>query len=129
MYKRQPLGPQAFFEKRQPIINQEVNTHAEKFQEDNYEVTLTITLTAKLEEQTVFVVEIDQAGLFFIKGLTDDQLPQLLHVGCPSILLPYAREAIDSALVRGTLSPLMLSPINFDALYAQAIEQRQQEQQ
>lgn len=123
-----PLGAKAFTEKRQPVINQEFNTKIERIQDDHYEVVLTITIVAKIEEQTAFLVEIHQAGLFFVSGISGTKLSQLLNAACPNILFPYAREAIDSALVKGTFPPIMLSPINFEALYARAIEQQKESQ-
>lgn len=123
-----PLGAKVFTEKQQPAINQELNTHIKKIQDDHYEVTLTVIITAKIEEQTVFLVEVHQAGLFFISGVTGTQLPQVLNTTCPNILLPYAREVIDSTLVKGTFPPIMLSPINFEALYAQVIEKQKEKQ-
>ena len=123
-----PLGAKAFNKKWKPSINQQLNTKAEKIQDDHYEVTLTVTLTANIEEQTAFLVEVHQAGLFFISGISDLQLPKLLNTVCPNILLPYIREAIDSTLVKGTFPPIMLSPINFEALYAKAMESQKVEQ-
>ena len=123
-----PLGARAFGQKQQPTMNQELNTKIEKIQDDHYEVTLAITLTSKIEDQTVFLVEIQQAGLFLISGIAEVQLPKLLNTVCPNILLPYAREAIDSTLIKGTFSPVMLSPINFEALYADAVKKRKEEQ-
>ena len=119
-----PLGARAFTERQKPTINQEINTKIEAIQESRYEVTLTISVAAKVEEQTVFLVEIQQAGLFLISGITEERLPPVLNIACANILFPYAREAIDNLLVKGTFSPIMLAPINFEALYAQAMERQ-----
>ena len=75
--------------------------------------------------RSAFLVEIHQAGLFLISGIPDAKLPQLLNTVCPNILLPYIREAIDSVVVKGTFPAIMLSPINFEALYVQAMEKQQ----
>ena len=120
-----PLGADAFIEKWRPTINQDLNLNTKKIRDDHYEVTLRVTLTARIEEKTAFLVEIHQAGLFFISGIPDEKLPQLLNTVCPNILFPYIREAIDTIVVKGAFPPIMLSPINFDALYAQAMEKRQ----
>ena len=120
-----PLGADAFVEKWQPAINQELNLNTKKIRDDHYEVTLRVTLTARIEEKTAFLVEIHQAGLFLISGIPDAKLPQLLNNLCPNILLPYIREAIDSVVVKGTFPAIMLSPINFEALYVQAMEKQQ----
>ena len=124
-----PLGARAFGQKQQPTIHHELNTKIEKIQDDHYEVTLSITLTSKIEDQTVYLVEIHQAGLFLIRGIAEAQLPKLLNTVCPNILLPYAREAIDNILVKGTFSPIMLSPINFEAIYADAVKKRKEAEQ
>ena len=120
-----PLGADAFIEKWRPTINQDLNLNTKKIRDDHYEVTLRVTLTARIEEKTAFLIEIHQAGLFLISGIPDEKLPQLLNTVCPNILFPYIREAIDTIVVKGAFPPIMLSPINFDALYAQAMEKRQ----
>ena len=120
-----PLGADAFIEKWRPTINQDLNLNTKKVRDDHYEVALRVTLTARIEEKTAFLIEIHQAGLFLISGIPDEKLPQLLNTVCPNILFPYIREAIDTIVVKGAFPPIMLSPINFDALYAQAMEKRQ----
>ncbi len=120
-----PLGADAFIEKWQPTINQDLNLNTKKIRDDHYEVTLKVTLTAKIEEKTAFLVEIHQAGLFLISGIPDEKLPQLLNTVCPNILFPYVREAVDTIVVKGTFPPIILSPINFEALYVQAMEKQQ----
>ncbi len=89
-----------------------------------YEVILHISVHAKKDEQTIFLAEIDQAGLFLLNGYTPEQSNMLLGTQCPSTLFPYAREAISSLVGKGGFPPLILQPINFDALYAQAKEQQ-----
>jgi len=123
-----PQGAKAFLQQWKPAVNQELNTSVDKVDEDLYEVVLTMTITAKLEEEIAFLIEIHQAGVFGVKGVEGQHLAQVLNTVCPQILFPYARESIDSALVKGTFPPLMLPPINFDALYAQAVAQQQQEE-
>ena len=88
--------------------------------DDLYEVVLHISIHAKKDTQTIFLAEIDQAGLFLLKGYTQEQSNMLLGTQCPATLFPYAREAISSLVGRGGFPPLILQPINFDALYAQA---------
>jgi len=75
------------------------------------------------------LVEVEQAGLFAVSGLEDQQLAQVLNTACPNILFPYAREAIDNTLTKATFPPLLLPPINFDALFATAVQQAQQKAQ
>jgi len=115
-----------------PKISQDLNTSVNRVGEDLYEVVLNLTVTVTVdEEKTAFLVEVHQAGLFVVKGLEGQQLQHLLSSQCPQILFPYARETVDSLVVRGGFPPLMLPTINFDALYAQALAEarRQQEQQ
>ncbi|WP_317932423.1 protein-export chaperone SecB [Halioxenophilus sp. WMMB6] len=122
-----PMGAQAFRKQWQPSINQELNTKATRIDENLYEVVLTLTVTVKLEDETAFLVEVQQAGAFTIAGLEGKQLTQALNTACPQILFPYAREAIDSTVTKGSFPALMLPPVNFDALFAQAVAKAQQE--
>ena len=92
-------------------------------------MVLTITVTAKIEEETAFLVEVQQAGIFFIKGFEGETLRRLLGTAAPNILFPYARESIDTMVVKGGFPALMLAPVNFDALYQQALAQAQAQSQ
>ena len=92
--------------------------------ENLYEVILHISVHAKKGEQTIFLTEIDQAGLFLVSGYNPEQANMLLGTQCPATLFPFAREAISSLVGKGGFPPLILQPINFDALYAQAREQQ-----
>ena len=124
-----PGGIEIFRQAWKPRVNLEMNTRQNKIDDQNYEVILTLSVTASQEDKTAFIVEIQQAGIFFVAGLPEQQLRQLLATVCPSILFPYAREAIDSLVVRGSYPPLMLAPVNFDALYLQAMRQQQEKAQ
>lgn len=121
-----PMGAEAFRKQWKPQVNQDLNTKTAKVEDDLYEVVLTITVTVKLEDETAFLVEVQQAGLFGVKGIEGQQLAQVLNTVCPNILFPYAREAIDNAVTKGSFPALMLPPINFDALFAQAVAQAKQ---
>lgn len=95
-----------------------------------HEVVLTITVEAKQEEQTMFLAEVQQAGLFQIDGYNEEEFKAIVGSFCPNILFPYAREAIASTVQRGGFPEFVLQPINFDALYMQsrqAIAQQQAE--
>lgn len=89
-----------------------------------HEVTLTITVDAKEEDETIFLVELHQAGLFEIGGYTDDELGAIIGSFCPNILFPYARESISSIILKGGFPEFVLQPINFDALYLQSKTQK-----
>ncbi len=117
-----PMGLEAFTKAFKPAIQQDMNIQVAQAGDDVFEVVLLLTITARMDNRAVFLVEIKQAGLFSISGFEGSQLSHMIHSACPHILFPYAREAIDSILIRGGFPPLMLAPINFDAVFAQAIE-------
>jgi preprotein translocase subunit SecB len=121
-----PLGAQVFTKQWQPQVQVDLNTKADRVSDDTYEAVLTITITAKLGEETAFLIEVQQAGAFHIKGLEGEQLRRVLMIMCPTILFPYARETVDSLALRGSFPPLMLQPVNFEALYVQAQQQNPQ---
>ena len=122
-----PRAPQVFQKQWQPQVHMDLNTANTKVADDLYEVVLSITLTAKQEEDTALLVEIKQAGLFVIQGLEGQQLAHALGAFCPNILFPYARETIDSVVGKGSLPPFMLAPVNFDAIFAEAVKRKQKE--
>jgi preprotein translocase subunit SecB len=117
-----PMGLEAFTKAFKPAIQQDMNIQVAQAGDDLFEVVLLLTITARIDNRAVFLVEIKQAGLFAISGFEGPQLSHMIHTACPHILFPYAREAVDSILTRGGFPPLMLAPINFDAVFAQAIE-------
>ena len=119
-----PRSPLVFQSKWAPKINFDIKTRSDKVQDDVYEVVLVLTVEAKLDEQAAFLVEVHQAGVFTAKDFDNAQLEQLLATVCPNILFAYAREAIDALVIKGSFPALMLSPINFDALYAQQKQQQ-----
>ncbi len=122
-----PNSPQVFTKQWKPEINLDMNTATAQLDQGVFEVVLTLTVTAKVEEETAFLAEIQQAGIFTIAGLNEQELHHTLGAFCPSILFPYAREAVDSMVIKGSFPALMLAPVNFDALYAQQLQQRTQE--
>ena len=93
--------------------------------DDRYEVALHINVHAKRGDDTIFLAELDQAGVFLVKGYSPDETNILLGTQCPATLFPYAREAVSTLVGRGGFPPLILQPINFDALFARAQEQKQ----
>jgi len=119
-----PLGAKVFTKQWQPQVQVDLNTKADRIDGDVYEAVLTITISAKLGEETAFLIEAQQAGAFFIKGLDGEQLRRVLMIMCPTILFPYARETIDSLALRGSFPPMMLQPVNFEALYLQSQQQQ-----
>ena len=121
-----PSTPNIFKKQWQPKVDVELNTKSDLIDEQgNYEVVLTITITAKVEDETAYLVEVQQAGIFFITGFEGEDLRRVLGTAAPNILFPYARENIDSLCVKGGFPPVMLAPVNFEALYQQALTQAQ----
>ena len=123
-----PLGAKAFLTQIQPNVDQELGTETQKVDDKLYEMVLKLTMTAKHEDEVVFLIEVQQAGLFFIDGIDGQSLTRVLNTTCPQILFPYAREVIDSALTKGSFPPLMLPPINFEALFEQAMADQRGQQ-
>ena len=124
-----PNAPQVFLESESPQI--EINIHngaASIDQAGLYEAVLTVTVTAKLKDKTVFLVEVAQAGIFRILNLPQQELDAVLGVLCPNTLLPYAREAVASVMTRAGFPPVLLQHMNFDAAYQERLRQLQQEQ-
>ncbi len=121
-----PQGSSAFSKPWKPRIDLDINSSQGKLSEDLYEVVLRLTVTTKEEESqdTLFLIEIHQAGTFRVKGLSDVDVRHALATAAPTALFPYARETIDSLAVRANFPPLHLAPINFDALLAQAVERQ-----
>lgn len=123
-----PGTPGVFRKQWQPQVNVDLNTKSEKIDDlGNYEAVLTITLTAKIEEETAFLVEVQQAGIFMITGIEGENLRRVLATAAPTILFPYARENIDSLCVKGGFPAVMLAPVNFEGLYQQAVAKSQEE--
>lgn len=121
-----PKAPQSFRQEWKPKINMELNTRHAQVDDQHYEVTLVVTVTAKNDaDEVLYLIEIQQAGIFMIAGMTEEVLSRTLGSYCPGVLFPYAREAVDSMVLKGSFPPLMLSPVNFEALYQEALKQRQ----
>ena len=119
-----PMTPAVFqAEKWAPQTNLNLRSGHTAMDGDVYEVVLTITVDAKDDDKTVFLVELQQAGLFELAGYDDNERHAILGSYCPSILFPYARESISSTVQKGGFPEFVLQPINFDALYAQSQQQ------
>lgn len=120
-----PNSPQAFTSGDwQPQINVQLNSSNQLISEDTYEVVLDVTVTAKKEENTAFLVEIKQAGIFTIAGFPQEQLGGMLGAYCPETLFAFAREAVSELITKGGFPQLLLAPVNFNALYTQQVQQQ-----
>jgi preprotein translocase subunit SecB len=118
-----PNAPQIFLERDAPQVDVQLQTQGKSLQEGIYDVVLSITVTAKIGERTVFLVEVAQAGIFQIRNVPEGDLDPILGIACPNILFPYAREVVSDAVTRAGFPPVVLNPMNFEALY----QQRQQQ--
>jgi len=115
-----PMGVKVFTKAFKPKVKMDVNTRGNKVADDIHEIVLTITITAQVEDETAYLIELQQAGIFAISGFAAEQLQHVLGAVCPNFLFPYAREAIDSMAVKGGFPPLSLAPIDFDAIFRQS---------
>ena len=111
-----------------PEVNVQINTEAKTIAEGQHEVTLTVTVTAKQGDKTAFLVEVKQSGIFMLAGFEQEQLGGMIGAYCPEVLFPYAREAISDLVSKGGFPQLLLSPVNFNALYMQHQQQQQAQQ-
>lgn len=122
-----PKAPEIFRQEWAPSVELDLNTRQKALEGDFHEVVLTLSVTVKTGNEVAFIAEVQQAGIFLIKGLEPAAMSHTLGAFCPNILFPYAREALDSLVTRGSFPALMLAPVNFDALYAQEMERLQQQ--
>ena len=123
-----PNSPAIFTDAWKPEVQMDIDTKSSKLEGENFEVVLSITVTAKVGDKTAFLVEVEQAGIFAIANLPPQQMAHTIGSLCPGILFPYAREAISNLVNRGTFPPLNLAPVNFDALFASYMQQVAQQQ-
>ena len=114
-----PNAPQIFLEREAPEIEIQLQSAAGALGDGMYETTLTVTVTAKRGETTFFLVEVAQAGIFQIRNVPEADLQPILGMACPNILFPYARESVSSAITNAGFPPVLLTPVNFEALYQQ----------
>jgi len=119
-----PHAPQVFIEQTQPQIDVHIESGESRFQPDYYEVTLSVTVTARAGERTLFLAEAVQGGIFALRNVPDADIGPLLGIACPTVLFPYLRETISDLITRGGFPPLLLSPISFEQLYLQRMQQQ-----
>ncbi|MFO7592979.1 MAG: protein-export chaperone SecB [Pseudomonadota bacterium] len=121
-----PNSPAIFTEKWEPEVNVEINSRGDKLSDNVYEIVLSVTVTAKLGEKTAYLAEVQQAGIFTLRGFSEQDLGGMIHSYCPNTLFPYVREVVSDLVGKGSFPQMVLQPINFDALYAQHLQQQQQ---
>jgi len=118
-----PNAPQAFMQPDQPQLEVQIANEATKVADGVFEVTVGVTVTAKVGERTLFLIEAIQAGLFQIANVPEAEMGPLLGIGCPTILYPYARETVSDMVTRAGFPPVLLAPVSFEAIYAQRMQQ------
>lgn len=120
-----PNSPSVFLENWQPAIELEVQNQANPLDADNYDVVMKLKVTAKLGEKVAYLVEVQQGGIFTIKNASQEQMKGIFGALCPTIIFPYAREAITNIVTHGGFPQLLLAPINFDALFLEQLNREQ----
>lgn len=123
-----PLGPNLQVAEWNPQFGMNMNTTGNGLGENMHEVVLTITLEAKIAEKVAYLVEVKQAGVFLIRGYSEDEARRIVASFCPGVLFPYVRQAISDLILKGGFPPFLLPPVNFDALYQQSLDQARQQQ-
>ncbi len=124
-----PNSPAVFQQEWKPEVKMDLDTRSTKLDDNSYEVVLSVTVTANAGDQTAFLVEVQQAGIFTIADMSDQQKAHILGSSCPNTLFPYARECISNLVNRGTFPQLNLAPVNFDAIFAAYMQKRIEEAQ
>jgi len=119
-----PGAPQVFLEAQGPQLEIQVRNESAQFSDGLFEVVVTVTVTAKAADRTLFLAEVAQAGIFLVRGVPQADIEPLLAVACPTILYPYARETVSDLITRGGFPPVLLAPVSFEALYAQRLQQQ-----
>jgi preprotein translocase subunit SecB len=122
-----PNAPAIYLEREAPQIDVNMSTESRGLGEDMYHSSITVTVTARIGDKTMFLVECTQAGLFRIQNVPQDQLPMVLGIGCPNIVFPYLRESVSDVVIRAGFPPLLLNPVNFEALFLQQQQAQQQQ--
>ena len=124
-----PNAPEVFLEREAPTVDVNINSSARALQDGLFEVVLTVTITAKIKDKTLFLVEAAQAGVFQIRNVPQQDVGPLLGIACPNTLFPYVRETISAVTSRAGFTPVVLAPMTFEGIYQQKMQQMQQMQQ
>jgi preprotein translocase subunit SecB len=123
-----PNSPAIFSEKWEPAVNVDLNSASKMLHEGVFEVVLSVTVTTKVDDKTAYLAEVQQAGIFTLSGFNEQEIGGMLNSYCPNLLFPFAREAIADLVSKGSFPQMLLTPINFDALYAQHLQQQAEQQ-
>jgi preprotein translocase subunit SecB len=118
-----PNAPQVFLEREAPTVDIQLHHNSNSVEDGVFETVLTVTVTAKAGDKTMFLVEVAQAGIFVARNIPGQELDQVLGIACPNILFPYVREVVSDTVVRAGFPPVILSPVNFEAIWSQSRQQ------
>lgn len=118
-----PNSPEIFREEWKPELDLQLTNEYKQLDDNNHDITLVATVTAKLGDKTAFLIEVKQAGVFSLVGYSQEEMGPIIGSHCPNILFPYVREVISDIVLKGGFPQLVLAPVNFDALYMQQVEQ------
>jgi preprotein translocase subunit SecB len=121
-----PNSPQIFLEQGTPHIDVQLGNQTSNIEPGIFDCILTVTVTSKVNDKTAYLVEVQQAAVFRIMNIPAEAMEPALAVGCPNILFPYAREAVSDAIQRAGFPPMLLQPVNFEAMYLQSKQQQMQ---
>lgn len=121
-----PNAPAIYLEREAPQMDVNMSSESHALNEDLYHCSITVTVTAKVADKVMFLVECTQGGVFHIQNVPQDQLPMVLGIGCPNIVFPYLRETVSDVITRAGFPPLILNPVNFEALFLQHQAQQQE---
>jgi len=121
-----PNAPAIYLEREAPQIDVNMSTESSTLGENLYQADITVTVTAKIGDKTMFLVECTEGGIFRIEHVPQHQLPMVLGIGCPNIVFPYLRETVSDVVIRAGFPPLLLNPVNFEALFLQQQQAQQQ---
>ncbi len=124
-----PNSPEIFTMEWKPESNLTLNSSVNNLDGNHFEVTITVTVTTKVEDKVAYLVEVKQAGIFTLQGFPKEEMGPMLGAFCPNILFPYAREVVSDLVNKGGFPQLLLAPVNFEHLYAQHMQQQQAKQE
>lgn len=124
-----PNSPEIFRDEWRPKLDLQLGNEYKRIDDDNHEVVLSVTVTAKVDDKVAFLVEVKQAGIFTLTGYSNEEMGPLLGSYCPNTLFPFVREVVSDLVIKGGFPQLVLSPVNFDAMYLHQKEQAQQQAQ
>lgn len=124
-----PNSPAVFREDWKPQLDLQLGNEYTRIDEDNHEIVLVVTVTAKVNDKVAFICEVKQAGVFSLTGYSDEEMGPLIGSYCPNTVFPFAREVVSDLVIKGGFPQLVLAPVNFDAVYKRKLDSMEQARQ